>query len=437
MSRPRPKNLVTAGLALLLCLAAVLPAAAQGGWDRRIEGLSLTQTPTGLWEVRAVWDVLLTEAQSAPIDLDTRVDLRINGTVVATIPHTVGIDPGGASCADGSSCGGSCGTGIIDGQSATLICRPNGPCDPICDCACGTLPIQSAFDPVPMTTGDEIMVILYPAPGALPDPDTSDDQLVVTHDGGEIFWDRRITSLTVEPSAAGPGWDVTAEGTIFHEGVLRFAGAGNAVPLDTELELRVNGVPVATADLPFQPVPVGTSCSCGNECGSWNGIPHFCVLTNLSGCHCGWPWISTFPGVGDLSPGDEIMVILRPAPGALPELPGFPDDDRSVTFSPSTGAPESVSAAAGELRQNRPNPFRARTQIAFTTRGATDVRLDLFDVAGRRVRTLLDGHYDRAGTWSATWDGFTASGRPAPGGIYFYRLTAGGTTQTRKMTLAK
>jgi flagellar hook assembly protein FlgD len=64
------------------------------------------------------------------------------------------------------------------------------------------------------------------------------------------------------------------------------------------------------------------------------------------------------------------------------------------------------------------------------------VKLTVYDVAGREVRTLSSGTRE-AGRYSAQWDGKDASGSKVSAGVYFYRLTAGAETLTRKMTVLK
>jgi hypothetical protein len=93
------------------------------------------------------------------------------------------------------------------------------------------------------------------------------------------------------------------------------------------------------------------------------------------------------------------------------------------------------------LRQNAPNPFRPSTSIGFSTPSAGDVRLRIFDGAGRLVRTLVD-EPRAAGRWLETWDGRDAAGRPVAAGVYLYRLEVTGeggrrVDETRKMTLLK
>ncbi|HEX5132139.1 MAG TPA: CHRD domain-containing protein [Candidatus Krumholzibacteria bacterium] len=91
---------------------------------------------------------------------------------------------------------------------------------------------------------------------------------------------------------------------------------------------------------------------------------------------------------------------------------------------------------ATALAQNYPNPFNPSTTIAFTLATTGRVRLDVFDVNGAFVATLVDGELP-AGDGGAVWNGRDAAGRPVASGVYFYRLAAGATVQTRKMVLLK
>ncbi|MFH1278238.1 MAG: FlgD immunoglobulin-like domain containing protein [Candidatus Eisenbacteria bacterium] len=103
---------------------------------------------------------------------------------------------------------------------------------------------------------------------------------------------------------------------------------------------------------------------------------------------------------------------------------------------------ETTNIAAGDaparvmLGGNRPNPFNPATTIDFTPARKGNVTLAVYDVAGRLVRTLVEGVRE-AGPQSVSWDGTDGSGRPAAGGVYFARLNADGVTMQRKMVLVK
>ncbi len=88
------------------------------------------------------------------------------------------------------------------------------------------------------------------------------------------------------------------------------------------------------------------------------------------------------------------------------------------------------------LSQNYPNPFNPTTVIEFALPRASDVRIELFDITGRLVRTLADGPM-AAGTYSVTFDGRSSSGNQLATGVYFYRLQADSFVATKKMLLMK
>jgi hypothetical protein len=87
------------------------------------------------------------------------------------------------------------------------------------------------------------------------------------------------------------------------------------------------------------------------------------------------------------------------------------------------------------LQQNAPNPFSSATSISFhVPDGGATVSLQIFDVSGRLVRTLVDG-YEPSGTRAIDWDGRDNAGLPVVRGAYFYRLTGPSFSQTRKLLM--
>ena len=93
------------------------------------------------------------------------------------------------------------------------------------------------------------------------------------------------------------------------------------------------------------------------------------------------------------------------------------------------------------LLANYPNPFNPETWIPYQLAKPADVSLTIYDIQGRVVRDLDLGH-QRIGVYesrarAAYWDGRNAVGEPVASGVYFYTLTAGNFTATRKMLIRK
>ena len=93
------------------------------------------------------------------------------------------------------------------------------------------------------------------------------------------------------------------------------------------------------------------------------------------------------------------------------------------------------------LLANYPNPFNPETWIPYQLAKPADVTLTIYAVDGQRVRTLVLGHQAAGGHQSrsraAYWDGRNMSGEPVTSGVYFYTLTAGDFSATRKMLIRK
>ena len=108
--------------------------------------------------------------------------------------------------------------------------------------------------------------------------------------------------------------------------------------------------------------------------------------------------------------------------------------DESGWFSLSPGIPAPSLPQQFHLGQNYPNPFNPSTTIPFQLPVSTRVRLEVFNLLGQRVTTLVDGELP-AGFHTFRWDGTDAAGRPAGAGLYLYRLRGGGMSLTHRMVL--
>jgi flagellar hook assembly protein FlgD len=86
--------------------------------------------------------------------------------------------------------------------------------------------------------------------------------------------------------------------------------------------------------------------------------------------------------------------------------------------------------------QNFPNPFNPGTRIKFHVPATSLVRLEVFNLMGQHIATLLEENR-AAGEHELAWDGRSDLGQPVPSGVYLLSIRAGEFTQTRKMVLAR
>jgi hypothetical protein len=98
-----------------------------------------------------------------------------------------------------------------------------------------------------------------------------------------------------------------------------------------------------------------------------------------------------------------------------------------------------IPSEAGVL-QNYPNPFNSATvieyQIPASLRGGVDLTIAVYDILGRRVRTLMeDRRYP--GSFTIRWDGTNDNGESVPSGAYFYRMAGGSLLETRKLMIVR
>jgi len=88
------------------------------------------------------------------------------------------------------------------------------------------------------------------------------------------------------------------------------------------------------------------------------------------------------------------------------------------------------------LYQNYPNPFNSETRISFDLPRACKVALDIYNILGMKVRSLIDREFP-AGSYDIKWDGVDDNNQVVASGIYFYRLKSGEKSLTSKMVLLK
>jgi hypothetical protein len=163
----------------------------------------------------------------------------------------------------------------------------------------------------------------------------------------------------------------------------------------------------------------------------------------------------TITGVGDvhdygqlfIQSGDTTLVFI-PKGGFTGEVTfdymisdseGLPDTAVVyIRIEPATGVSDQTDflPASYSLHQNHPNPFNPVTRIRYDLPQACDVRIIIYDVAGRQVAELVH-KTQSAGRYQAVWEGRDNSGQPVPSGIYFYRIEAGEFVEVKKMLLVR
>ena len=89
-----------------------------------------------------------------------------------------------------------------------------------------------------------------------------------------------------------------------------------------------------------------------------------------------------------------------------------------------------------QLGQNHPNPFNPVTTLHYDLSENSDVKITIYDMLGREVKTLINKTQD-AGSRSVIWNATDDYGKPVSAGIYLYQIQAGEYISTKKMVLLK
>jgi hypothetical protein len=143
-----------------------------------------------------------------------------------------------------------------------------------------------------------------------------------------------------------------------------------------------------------------------------------------------WQTLGFVRGKGTTTEAQSYRFTDETAVGAVSYRLKQVDFDGQFAYSPT------IEVLAGDLTsyklaQNYPNPFNPTTAISYQLPVASDVRLEVFDILGKKVATLVNGR-QAAGAYTYTWNANTVAS-----GVYFYRLQAGSFVATKKMMLVK
>jgi hypothetical protein len=148
--------------------------------------------------------------------------------------------------------------------------------------------------------------------------------------------------------------------------------------------------------------------------------------------------------------GEEVFIRINPA--IIP--PGGENEYRDEDVVPGKSYDYRIGAVEKEIEtfsytltvtlppkpltlfQNYPNPFNPSTIISFYLPAPGHVTLDIFDIQGRKIRTLIDAEKD-PGTHDVIWNGTNDTGNTVASGVYYYRLVAGKKAITKKLILLR
>lgn len=146
-----------------------------------------------------------------------------------------------------------------------------------------------------------------------------------------------------------------------------------------------------------------------------------------------------FPATGGTTGSDYVAFrdgdASPPSPGGLPTLAEYMGTSApflDVSYTMPSGVAEEPFPVAAKMRPCSPNPFRASTMLRFRLADEGPARVEIFDVAGRRVAVLLDERLP-AGEHHLIWTGRDDRGVPVAAGVYLARIAADGGADVVRM----
>lgn len=127
----------------------------------------------------------------------------------------------------------------------------------------------------------------------------------------------------------------------------------------------------------------------------------------------------------------KLILVAQPLPMAGIDDPGVALPAKSYY------GPAEPPAAKTPMVSVSPNPFNPQTVISLVLASAQEVTIEIYDVRGQKVKTLLKANQLSAGQHNYTWHGDLENGRRAASGVYLYRVQVGDEAFTGKMALLK
>ena len=172
-----------------------------------------------------------------------------------------------------------------------------------------------------------------------------------------------------------------------------------------------------------------------------NGGQTWVSVDSLFQAPSGWNYVELSVANTFASPGEVLLRFIAMNRGAFGLVEAAVDDIASYAGGgqgqqAAPMAPASLSPSVAFVGRPRPSPTRGPTTIELSLPRASDVRVELYDVQGRLVRTLHRGPLP-AGPNQLTWDGRLSGGRQAATGCYWVRTSVGGVHQSSRLVVVR
>jgi hypothetical protein len=135
------------------------------------------------------------------------------------------------------------------------------------------------------------------------------------------------------------------------------------------------------------------------------------------------------------APQHTMLLIQNKVQGKIAEVIDFAPEFSATKIALKSGSGTTLPKEYS-LRGNYPNPFNAKTIISFALPQESRVTLDIYNILGQKVKTLVDGAMP-AGYHKLEWDGSDHNGLGVSSGVYLYKLKADNFTRVNRMTLLK
>jgi len=311
------------------------------------------------------------------------------------------------------------------------------------DTLCLEGPTVAASTPINLELNWNLVSYLPLVPYSVPDALLSIEGkyvVVLGYDGAALTYDPAypgLSNLTEMAPDFGYWIKTTEAATLIYSGVIRAkatvtTGKSDVAPRaalsNTWINLYGSGV-----KLNGETLPVGTVIEAYDASGTLVGE----TIVRTAGKFGFMPVYGAETMSGDAVGKSAGSVITLKVDGEIAEqaITWTQNGDR-IEVPELTTAKGGILPTSYTLNQNYPNPFNPETSIDYVVAKSGHVELAIYNILGDKIKTLVSG-YQAAGSYTVKWQADTDAGTSVASGVYFYKLTAGDFTNTKKMTLLK